>query len=92
MEGGNEATSGSGITQFANGEPKRLNCAYQNDAAGNLLGSRAKLAEEVSREVRKLMKSGNGATIGSVVTLRRAWVYDQKSHERGMPLCLAQNR
>ena len=36
MEGGNEATSGSGITQFANGEPKRLNCAKQNDAAENL--------------------------------------------------------
>ena len=25
MEGGNGATSGSGITQFANGEPKRWN-------------------------------------------------------------------
>ena len=25
MEGGNEATSGSGITQFAEGEPKRRN-------------------------------------------------------------------
>ena len=46
MEGGNEATSGSGITQFANGEPKRLNCAYQNDAAENLLGSRTKSTEE----------------------------------------------
>ncbi len=25
MEGGNGATNGSGITQFANGEPKRWN-------------------------------------------------------------------
>ena len=25
MEGGNEATSGSVVTQFAEGEPKRLN-------------------------------------------------------------------
>ena len=29
MKGGNEATIGSGITQFANGEPKRWN----NDTA-----------------------------------------------------------
>ncbi len=33
MEGGNGATSGSGITQFAEGEPKRRKYAYQNDAA-----------------------------------------------------------
>ena len=35
MEGGNGATSGSGITQFAEGEPKRWKRATSNDAAKN---------------------------------------------------------
>ena len=39
MEGGNEATSGSGITQFAEGEPKRRNydtvSVYQPLKGGN---------------------------------------------------------
>ena len=37
MEGGNGVREANGITQFANGEPKRAKCAYQNDEAGNLL-------------------------------------------------------
>ena len=40
MKGGNEATNGSGITQFAEGEPKRLERAYQIDEAENLHGWR----------------------------------------------------
>ena len=36
MEGGNGVREANGITQFANGEPKRLNCAYPNDVAENL--------------------------------------------------------
>ncbi len=28
MEGGNEATNGSGVTQFAEGEPNSLNPCY----------------------------------------------------------------
>ena len=32
MEGGNGATSGSGITQFAEGEPKRLMLRASNKA------------------------------------------------------------
>ena len=29
MEGGNEATSGSGVTQFAEGEPKTLTLQFK---------------------------------------------------------------
>ena len=36
MEGGNGATIGSGITQFAEGERNAEQCANQTDAAENL--------------------------------------------------------
>ena len=55
MEGGNGATSGSGITQFAEGEPKRRKCANQIDEAGNLLWmAPVSGAIKNSREVRKI--------------------------------------
>ena len=57
MEGGNEANAVSGITQFAEGEPKCLKRANQNDAANNLSGSRTKSAKEASRKVSKVMKA-----------------------------------
>ena len=40
MEGGNEASVASGITQFAEGEPKRRKRAKQFAAAENFSGSR----------------------------------------------------
>ncbi len=49
MEDGNGASVASEVTLCSNH-------AYQNDAAGNLLGSRAKLAEEISRKGRKVRK------------------------------------
>ena len=52
MEGGNGVREANGITQFANGEPKRRN----NDTV----------------RVYQPLEGGNGATNGSVVTLRRA--------------------
>ena len=37
MKGGNGVREANGITQFAEGEPKRSKCANQIDAAENLL-------------------------------------------------------
>ena len=44
MKGGNGASNGRGITQFAEGEPKRRMWEKQIAAAENLLGSRIKSA------------------------------------------------
>ncbi|MBR0238458.1 MAG: hypothetical protein IJQ39_10240 [Thermoguttaceae bacterium] len=69
MKGGNEATNGSGITQFADRRTKTPDVGKTNAAAENLSGSRAKLAKKSSRKVRKEMKGGNGVRAANVVTL-----------------------
>ena len=63
MEGGNGATIGSGITQFAEGEPKRLSCARtrMSPARGSPLPPKKILtrsrgvAEKASRKERKVI-------------------------------------
>ena len=54
MKGGNGESAASVVTLCSN-------CAYQNDAAENLLGSRTKSAEEISRSSPQSYKSGREA-------------------------------
>ncbi|MBR6436584.1 MAG: hypothetical protein IKS45_08770 [Thermoguttaceae bacterium] len=49
MEGGNEATNGSGITHSPEQRTKRWNRAYRNAAAENASGSRTKSAKETRK-------------------------------------------
>ncbi|MBR0238617.1 MAG: hypothetical protein IJQ39_11040 [Thermoguttaceae bacterium] len=84
MKGGNEVSEANGITQFAEGEPKRRSVQNNSPQPKTILDRGRKSAEESSRKVREVrkevfnhiehkehkeMKGSNGATIGSVVTL-----------------------